>query len=191
MRRKCVCALQALSNTLYALARLHHTPSPDFMAAFELRSLDVLKQSADKTVVDDADKSGFETQHLSNIAWALATLQCGAGAAWWQHYLAAVQARLPQLNTQALSNIIWALATLDERPPGQWLDRFVLEVARKAPDFNSQGCSNVVWALAKIRAVSQVQRPYSSMWLLRHRAVCRRRCTVSAHAEIPTPAPVW
>ncbi len=65
------------------------------------------------------------TQAISNIAWALATLELHPPPEFKSSMLAACSAaKLEQFNPQGLCNLIWGLAHIQPDLPAWWCDAF-------------------------------------------------------------------
>ena len=56
----------------------------------------------------------FSRQHLSNMVWALATLEFSPGPVFLQAVAKALIQRAGECNPQEISNAIWAFAKLSE-----------------------------------------------------------------------------
>ncbi|KDD74265.1 hypothetical protein H632_c1446p0, partial [Helicosporidium sp. ATCC 50920] len=100
-------------------------------------------------------------QHLSNTAWALATLKdCASAqeaARWYVRDLLAEQERrladpalAAEFSRQHLSNLMWALATLEQAVDRKLLAQLGAALAERAALCNAQEASNSVWAFAKM-----------------------------------------
>eukprot|EP00198_Chlamydomonas_reinhardtii_P002859 XP_001692195.1 predicted protein of CLR family [Chlamydomonas reinhardtii] len=102
--------------------------------------------------------AGFEPQHLSNSAWALAKMGYGAGATsqatqqshWYAAAAAAAQRPgvMAGAKPQGWANLLYALALVRHQPPPALLDAGAAAVMQRG---NAQECANTLWALAVLQ----------------------------------------
>jgi RAP domain len=99
----------------------------------------------------------FAPQGLSNVAWAIATLNCqrplpplSSSSSLLNAIAQTAQVRMDQFNPQELSNLIWAFATLKHNGP-LLLDAVASRVIHTdgiLDDFTPQALANTAWAFA-------------------------------------------
>ncbi|PNW72740.1 hypothetical protein CHLRE_15g638401v5 [Chlamydomonas reinhardtii] len=99
--------------------------------------------------------AGFNPQHLSNSAWALAKMGYGAGATsqamkqspWYAAVTAAAQRPgvMAGAKPQAWANLLYALALVRHQPPPALLDAGAAAAMQRG---DAQACANTLWALA-------------------------------------------
>eukprot|EP00198_Chlamydomonas_reinhardtii_P014293 XP_001703630.1 predicted protein of CLR family [Chlamydomonas reinhardtii] len=100
----------------------------------------------------------FESQALSNSAWALAKMGYGAGSPseameqrqWYAAAVAAAQRPgvMASAKPQAWANLLYALALVRHQPPPVLLDAGAAAAMQRG---NGQECANTLWALAVMR----------------------------------------
>ncbi|KAG1673218.1 hypothetical protein FOA52_013098 [Chlamydomonas sp. UWO 241] len=88
----------------------------------------------------------FNSQHLANTVWALATLG-HADADFMAALLKAATPQLRKFTPQALANTAWALATLDHAD-GAFMASLLKAAKLQLRDFTPQALANTAWALA-------------------------------------------
>ncbi|KAG1665440.1 hypothetical protein FOA52_005782 [Chlamydomonas sp. UWO 241] len=146
--------LQELSNTLYGIARLGHSPSAHWLTAAAAASAPQL--------------SAMDDEALAAALWAGARLLGASGGSdggvrggageggdewareWTSAALSASAQRLPSLQPRHLASVLWAIARLPGRPPVSWMDRFLGCAASHAAAgraFSPRGLANVLYAL--------------------------------------------
>ena len=91
----------------------------------------------------------FLPQHLSNYAWAAATLEIYPGYSQLQDVLQSLAHRSTSLKPQECSNTLWACARL-QHYDGQLMDFFADIVVERMDTFTCQNLANVVWSFAKL-----------------------------------------
>lgn len=135
-----------LANCLWALAKLGHAPSAQWLS----RCLASVARQLD----------GFEPQHLSNTAYALALRpewleQVQGRSQLVEKLFAAAQGKLSAFKPQELANLLYAAAQMHStRPlnPGSACARCVFVAAQaaraRASELRSQEVANIVWAVA-------------------------------------------
>eukprot|EP00198_Chlamydomonas_reinhardtii_P013749 XP_001703086.1 predicted protein of CLR family [Chlamydomonas reinhardtii] len=102
--------------------------------------------------------AGFEPQHLSNTAWALAKMGYGAGATpqaieqrpWYAATVAAAQRPgvMAGAKPQDWANLLYALALVRHQPPPALLDAGAAAAMQRG---NAQHCANTLWAQAVLQ----------------------------------------
>ncbi|PNW72734.1 hypothetical protein CHLRE_15g638651v5 [Chlamydomonas reinhardtii] len=139
--------LQGLSNILLALEGLQLRGMQAELLAAAVAAEGVRRGFA-----------GFEPQHLSNSAWALAKMGYGAGATpqatehshWYAAAVAAAQRPgvMAGATPQNWANLLYALALVRHQPPPALLDAGAAAAMQRG---NAQHCANALWALAVLQ----------------------------------------
>ncbi len=138
---------QHISNLLLGLAHLQSAaPSGTYRLTGAVDAMAAAWQ-AGRSV------QGFNSQSLSNAAWALAKLDYSKQAWFAACVVAALQPSFLKTSVgQGWSNLWWALATVRHRPADALLllARTTNAVAVLRHRMEAQHCSNMLWALAAL-----------------------------------------
>ncbi|KXZ45968.1 hypothetical protein GPECTOR_49g552 [Gonium pectorale] len=150
---------QAISNTVWAMARLRFRPPPDWLDALCEASAPQLP--------------AFSAQALSNMACALAHMEHLPSELWCSSFMyccdalwagRAGRAMAPSdrpnstrsapdaapLAPQSIALTAWAVARLGLRPSAAWVHGLASAAACAAPRMNGQDVANVLWALSSL-----------------------------------------
>ncbi|PNW72732.1 hypothetical protein CHLRE_15g638700v5 [Chlamydomonas reinhardtii] len=138
---------QGLSNILLALEGLQLRGKQSELLASAVAAEGVRRGFA-----------GFEPQHLSNSAWALAKMGYGVGATpqameqspWYAAAVAAAQRPgvMAGAKPQDWANLLYALALVRHQPPPVLLDASAAAAMQRG---SAQHCANSLWALAVLQ----------------------------------------
>jgi hypothetical protein len=129
---------QALSNTVWALARLRVRPSNAWLSAFFSVSLLQLPHAM--------------PQALANTAWALAVMEARPPAAWTAAFFTATAAAAPHSPPASLSQALWGAARLKLRPPPGWVPTLLAAASPRLPQFSPLDLANTLWGVASLGA---------------------------------------
>lgn len=130
---------QALSNTLWAFARVRHA-DPQLLAAAVKRVRRGGKCSRPKL--------NLQAQHVANIAWAFARLGVSADAApaMWRMLGVWVLRQASYMKAQGTATTLWAFATAGHHDP-QVTQALLDAAGARLGRLRSQGLANLLWAL--------------------------------------------
>jgi len=165
---------QALSNTLWALAKLRSPPPADWLDLYLARSATQLRDSAPQALANTgwalatlgptqrppaAWRAAFldataaaapysPPASLAQAAWAAARLRLAPGQDWGRVVQDASLSRLSHFKPQDLANTSWALASLQLRPSLAWMDAMLKAVQASMRQFSAAELGSVIWSLA-------------------------------------------
>jgi very-short-patch-repair endonuclease len=101
----------------------------------------------------------MNSQAVSNLIWACATLGRMPRDETWAALETAAERVARDMNSQDVSNLIWACAKLGRMPEDKTWAALETAAERVARDMNSQNVSNLIWACAKLGRI-----PGDEMW---------------------------
>eukprot|EP00775_Hariotina_reticulata_P011605 gene11605-11749_t len=132
---------QALSTTLWALARLQHCPG----ASWSESLLDALHN-------DDLAVAA-QPQALSSCLASFARLKLPADPGKMGTLLSRSAAHLESFSPWQLTDMIWACASMTIRPDAAWTKKFLSVTAKLADNekFTVNQLTSVLWSLAVLR----------------------------------------
>eukprot|EP00884_Botryococcus_braunii_P014143 jgi/Botrbrau1/2272/Bobra.101_2s0095.1 len=100
----------------------------------------------------------YSLRNLTNLVWALATVEHPVELPFLHHLLNAVMPKLGPGNEQSITNLLWSLARMRYRPQegSQSPDTLFFEraaevVMQSLPTCSPQQLSNLAWAFARLR----------------------------------------
>ncbi len=154
---------QALSGTVWALARLRVLPSRAWLDAFVHSSTLAMaaphpeqqQQQQQQRGRQAQGQAGPEPEALANMAWALAVMEASPPAAWLSAFVRSSVACAPRAEPPSLARMLWAAARLPGfQPPRGWVAALLraMPPARMAQRGASpQDLANMLWAVAALR----------------------------------------
>ncbi|GLI64662.1 hypothetical protein VaNZ11_007990, partial [Volvox africanus] len=139
---------QALSNSLWALARLGYQPPAVWLGAVAGAS--------------ERRLESFTTPELVNLLWAFAVLRHNPGRSWMAGALGLLRDRATGMSPQDVSTLCWSLAVMKVRPGLPLLQRLVARALAVRRVMGPQSLVNTLWGLSRLR----VQLPERAVALL-------------------------
>ena len=92
----------------------------------------------------------FNIQGLTNIIWALATLNYSPGIPFIRQLLKVAESRLEEYTPQNFTNTVWAMATLKYSNGSVFITQLLKVAETKLRDFDPQNVANMLWSLAAL-----------------------------------------
>ncbi|GLC33504.1 hypothetical protein PLESTB_000082300 [Pleodorina starrii] len=128
---------QGLSQLLWGLARLGHTPPERCMAAMCEEVLTQLPY--------------FTAAGLSNALWGVTTLSYRPPDPWVARVADSCLRLMPTFNSYDLSISFWALLRLGYAPGGEWLAGFLSASYGQLPSASPEHSARLLWGMARLR----------------------------------------
>lgn len=157
-----------LTNMLWAVAVVSHSPSPHWMASFY-------------AACSSRALAAFNHHQLTSILWCLGRLTERPPAEWLQLLLAALRPGLPLLSPSELANTLWGLAQLGYRPSKAWAKDWFMASNRIFGYCTPDHLACIAGSLGLLRL-----DPRSGHWLRQYRSELVRRLPAMRAAHVAT-----